>query len=120
MAAPTTSVAKSLRVDRVISAGAFSAIHTTEQIIVLPARPSARAARTATGCLSQVAAVRLTIEGGVVRAAVSGIDHRLPVTRPCSVPAALALAGAGVTTVVTTDGSVGEGEGAPTAEADLR
>lgn len=117
MAALTSPVAEWFRVDRVISAGAFSAIHGADQIIVLPTRPSALAARKATACLSQVAAVHLTIDAGDVWAAVNGIDHRLPVTRPCSVPAALALAAAGVATVVTTDGSVGEGAA---AEASVR
>jgi hypothetical protein len=98
-----------LRVDRVVSAGQFSALHAADQVIVLRMQPSPRAARTATASLRQVASVHLTIRHGDVEAEVFGIGHRLPVDRTISVPAALALAAAGVTTYVTTDGSVGEG-----------
>src|SRR5262245_37122788 len=102
-----------LRVERVVSAGQFTAIHAGDQVIVLRMQPSARAARTASACVSQLAAVRVTIRDGQIWAALTGVDHRLPVERACSVPAALAMAAAGVTTFVSTDGSVGEGEVAP-------
>lgn len=107
MSLVTTTSVRSHRVDRVVSAGTFSAIHAGDEVIVLPIPPSPRSGRRAAACVSQVAGVHLTIEAGDVWASISGIDHRLPVDRPCPVAAALALAAAGVTTFVTTDGSVG-------------
>jgi hypothetical protein len=93
------------RVQRVVSAGDFSALHAADQDIVLRVRPSTRAARSATRLVGNVTTVQFTVEAGQVRAAIIGVDHRLPVQRPATLAAALALAMAGVSAVLTTDGS---------------
>lgn len=106
---PAAPESLTLAVGRVVSAGAFSALHAGERIIVLRCRPSARSARKARASLSQIAAVHLTIERGEARAILTGVDHRLPVSRSCTLGAALALAAAGVPTTVSTDHTLGEG-----------
>jgi len=60
--------------------------------------------------MSQLTGVHIVIEGGRCSASVTGVDHRLPSERPCSVGAAIALASAGVPTALTTDHSMGEGD----------
>ena len=50
--------------------------------------------------LRRVTWVRITLDDEGTRCLVHGIGHRLPVTRPISLDTALALAAAGVPTVV--------------------
>jgi hypothetical protein len=114
--APTTALnatppaaATALRVGRVVSAGAYTALHAGAHVVVLPCRPSGHAARSATAQMRQVVAVEVVIAHGEVRALVRGVRHRAPIEQPCALSGALALAKAGVPTRLVTDHSVGEG-----------
>ena len=106
---PAAPESLTLGAGRVVSAGEFTALHAGDRVIVLRCRPSAASARRARAALSQIAGVRVTIERGEARASLTGVDHRLPVARSCTLSAALALAAAGVPTTVSTDRTVGEG-----------
>lgn len=72
--------------------------------VTLAHRPDARTAAGIAGGYRHVSWVRIALHDDGPRAVVHGQRHRLPVTAPLPVDAALGLARAGVPTLVTTGG----------------